>query len=147
MTGHIVVNLYLMTLLCLICIDQIQVMHHVISAQIVKRCHVVLLSTIAHIIFSILLIALVTVRQTINQQMDYHHVNSVVLGVQHGLLVISRTVGVEILSGYITQDQLYVTAYKVISVQLVMIMSANVKNALLVLRLLSFLEVRQVIYY
>ena len=77
--------------------------------------------------------------------MDYHHVNSVAMVVVHKITFPSNIIIliVETISSHTIQDQLYVTAYKDTSVQLVMIMMVHVKSALLVLqlRLLRFLEV------
>ena len=113
MTGHIMVNLYLMILLCLICLDQIQAMHHVISAQIIP-CHIELMVIIAVAMYSIIPIALVTVRQAISHQMDYHLVSSVALVVVHKITILGKFV--EIVSSHTPQDQMYVTAFKGISV-------------------------------
>ena len=60
--GHMMAILYLMTLLCLICIDQIQAMHHVTSAQIRIPCHIELMRGIAVTMYIIFPIALVIVR-------------------------------------------------------------------------------------
>ena len=128
-TGHMMVNLYLMTLLCLICIDQIQAMHHVINAQIIPY-HIKIMVIIAVAMYNIIPIALVTVRLVTNHQTDYHHVSSVALVVVHIITIL----GVEIVSSHTPQDQMYVTAFKGISVLLVMIMMVLVKSALLVLR-------------